>query len=377
MKIGFDAKRLFNNFTGLGNYSRFVVQALLEFEKSTSLVLYTPGVKSADIAEIHRITAAPNVSVIFPPAFYQKTRTTSWWRTFGIARERSTASLDVFHGLSQELPSGLPGGVKKVVTVHDLIFLRFPGLYSFIDRRIYAQKVKKACATADTVVCISQQTAQDVMAFLGTPERKITVIYQDAHPQFSSGVADTVIQEVKSRWNLPSAYMLTVGTVEPRKNQLAAIEAIGRLPPSLRLPLVIVGRETAHKQILLDAARKLGVLNDVIFLHHVPFADLPALYQGSTLFVYPSLFEGFGIPIVEALHGGVPVITSTGSCFSEAGGGYSLYADPSQPDQLAAHMANVLTDRELRNQMVKKGLEHVEMFAPGRIARQLGDVYRK
>jgi glycosyltransferase involved in cell wall biosynthesis len=226
------------------------------------------------------------------------------------------------------------------------------------------------------VVCISQQTAQDVMSFLGTPEEKIKVIYQGTHPQFTWQVLPASKTAVQSKWKLPAAYILSVGTVEPRKNMMAAVQALAMLPKERRLPLVIVGRETAYKDTVAEHARSLGILSEIIFLHNVSFSDLPALYQGSSLFLYPSLFEGFGIPIVEALQSGVPVISSTGSCFSEAGGPHSLYADPANPAELASQMLHVLSDPALRNTMIEKGKRYAERFTPRQIASDLMEVYR-
>lgn len=377
MKIGFDAKRLFNNFTGLGNYSRFVVQSLLEFEQHESLVLFTPKAKKLDHPDIKPIATAPQVEVITPSGLYRWAGMTSLWRSFGIGAERSAQSLDVFHGLSQELPSGLPARVRKIVTVHDLIFLRYPQLYGRIDARIYHHKVKNACADADVVICISQQTAQDVMAFLKTPEEKIVVIYQGTHPQFVVQETMSRRAEITKKWGLPSTYILTVGTIEPRKNLLSVVKALAGIPKEMRLPLVVIGRETAYKDTVVEEAARLDVLDEIIFLHRVPFADLPAIYQGSSLFLYPSLFEGFGIPILEALQSRVPVISSTGSCFMEAGGTHSLYADPSDSDQLAAHILHVLTDSELRQTMIAQGLSHAQSFSPEKIANALMRVYRK
>lgn len=377
MRIGFDAKRLFNNFTGLGNYSRFVVQALLEFETNESLVLYSPSTAKRDHPDIKPIATAPQVEVVTPPDIYRWTKTTSLWRSFGIGREQSAKGLDVFHGLSQELPTGLPARVRKVVTVHDLIFLRFPALYSRIDARIYTHKVMKACRDADVVIAISQQTAQDIMSFLGIPESKIKVVYQGAHPQFRLPLRQDAIDAVRKRYGLPSAYMLTVGTIEPRKNMLAAVRALAQLPDALRIPLVIVGRETAYKHTVVSEATKLNVASFLYFLHGVSFGDLPALYQGASLFVYPSLFEGFGIPIVEALESRIPVVTSTGSCFSEAGGPAALYADPNDANAVARQLISVLSNETQRLNMVEAGSDHVKRFSPAGIATALVRTYQE
>ncbi len=373
MTIGFDAKRLFNNFTGLGNYSRFVVNALMDAAPENEYYLYTPKQKSHP--EISAITSRPNVKVILPHNIYRWRGMSSLWRTWGIAMESSMETLDVFHGLSQELPRNIAGGIRKIVTIHDLIFLRFPKLYKSVDAQIYKSKALHACRSADKIVAVSEQTAADIMAFFNISESKIAVVYQGCHPQFRAAVTKDALEVVRKRYNLPVRYWLNVGTIEQRKNILLAVRALALVAENARLPLVIVGRETAYKRDVVDLAQMLGVASLLIFLHGVSFQDLPAIYQAAHLFIYPSLFEGFGIPIVEALESGVPVITSTGSCFREAGGPASIYLDPSAAEELAFHIARISEDETCRQQMIEQGREYAVRFEPGKIASDLFQVY--
>jgi len=374
VNIGFDAKRLFNNFTGLGNYSRFVLNALCDFEPAHHYVLYSP--KTRNHPDVTPILERPQVQVVTPSPVYTFFKAGSLWRTWGIARETTVKSLQVFHGLSQELPANLPRGVKKIVTVHDLIFLRFPKLYSRIDVAIYKTKMKAACEHADIVVAISQQTAEDLIDFLRVPEAKIKVVYQGCHPQFTQVVSPEAIRALKDKYKLPERYVLNVGTIETRKNALLIVRALAALAPEARLPLVIAGRETAYKKEVSDEAKKIGISDSVIFLHDVPFHELPALYQGAEVFVYPSLFEGFGIPLVEAIESGVPVITSVGSCFSEAAGPNALYVDPASSDELAFQLGRVIVDKTLRHQMIVEGKKFTTQFRPQNIASNIMALYR-
>ena len=373
MNIGFDAKRLFNNFTGLGNYSRFVVNALCDFEPDHRYLLYSPKIRKHP--EVNPIVERPQVQVITPPSLYTFFKATSLWRTWGIAKEAATKKLDVFHGLSQELPANLPTSVKKIVTVHDLIFLRFPKLYNRIDVAIYKAKMKAACEQADRVVAISQQTAEDLIDFLRVPESKITVVYQGCHPQFKQTVSAERIGEIKSKYKLPARYILNVGTIETRKNVMLIVQALALLSPDTRLPLVIVGKETAYKKQVVEEAERLGVAGSITFLHQVPFHEFPALYQGAEVFVYPSRFEGFGIPLVEAIESGTPVITSVGSCFSEAAGPGSLYVDPANKEELAFQLGRVAVDKTLRHQMIVEGKKFTAQFNPENIARNIMALY--
>ena len=197
MKIAFDAKRLFNNFTGLGNYSRFVVSALLDHEHGNEYILYTPKLRSHP--EINPITEHKEVKVITPSSLYAFFKAGSLWRTWGISKEPTISDVNVFHGLSNELPVNLPQRIRKVVTVHDLIFLRFPMFYNPIDVRIYEAKVKAACHSADRIIAISRQTADDVINFLGVQDSKIEVVYQGCHPQFKQVRSHEEIARVKQK----------------------------------------------------------------------------------------------------------------------------------------------------------------------------------
>ncbi|MEO5979184.1 MAG: glycosyltransferase family 1 protein [Chryseolinea sp.] len=373
MRIGFDAKRLFNNFTGLGNYSRFVVKSLQDHTHGNEYFLYTP--KRKHYPGVEAISSNAHTQTITPSALYKITGTSSLWRSWGISLEASIKSIEVFHGLSQELPLGLPRRVKKIVTVHDLIFLRYPELYKRIDAKIYESKVAKACEIADQIIAISQQTADDLKTFLNVSPSRIKVIYQGCHQQFRQKVSTLDLEQVRSKHKMPSEYLLNVGTLEKRKNVMLAVRALGLLKDQLRLSLVIVGRETAYKQDVVQEATRVGVLDQLIFLHNVAFHDLPAIYQGASIFLYPSFFEGFGIPIVEAIESGVPVISSKGSCFEEAGGPDSIYIDPAQPVDLAEQILKVMLDIPKRQSMISCGKEYVKRFEPNRIADELMKVY--
>ena len=176
---------------------------------------------------------------------------------------------------------------------------------------------------------------------------------------------------------MPQSYILNVGTIEERKNVLVLIRAISRVKQDINQSVVIIGRSTKYKARILEEAQRLGVGAKIIFLHNVSFVDLPAIYQGADVFVYPSIFEGFGIPIVEALESSVPVIAATGSCLSEAGGPDSMYVDPGDDAALATQLKNVLTDSALRATMIAGGKNYIRHFEPAAIAEKLFDIYQK
>ena len=375
MKIGFDAKRFFNNFTGLGNYSRFIIRALSEHAPENDYLLFTPKVKAH--AELNSILSSHNIRVVTPPYGYSLLGAGSLWRTWGISRSADAKELDLYHGLSQELPVKLPDNLKKIVTVHDLIFIRYPHLYKAIDAAIYKAKVQAACRQADRIMAISQQTKEDIVHFLNVDAEKIDVVYQGCHPSFKKVFQADQIAAIRTKYDLPRHYILNVGTIEERKNVLLLIKAISLLPVDLRIHVVVVGRSTDYKRKIIEHAARLRVSQWILFLHDVPFVDLPAIYQGAEVFVYPSVFEGFGIPIVEALESSVPVIATKGSSLQEAGGPGTIYLDPENEEEMCDTLKMVLSDHDLRKTMIEEGRIHIKQFEPDLITDQVIKVYKK
>lgn len=368
MRIGFDAKRAFNNRTGLGNYSRFVLNALRTFAPAHHYYAYTPKVKAGFFDEY------PTSNIYLPPV--KNKLYGVWWRSVGIKKELQKADIQIFHGLSNELPTGLHRvGVKSVVTIHDLIFLRYPALYPAIDRFFYRQKFRKACEQADVIVAVSEQTKRDIVEFYGTSSAKIQVVYQDCHEAFhqpSQGFKSG--EGLLQKYGITKPYVLCVGTIEARKNQLRLVQAF----QSANLEdatLILVGGKTKFQQEIEAFVAQNRLQSKVRIVNNVPFADLPALYQSARVFAYPSFFEGFGIPIVEALHSGVPVLAATGSCLEEAGGSGGLYSNPLNEDDLAQKLQQLWQDDLLRQKLVTNGQKHVKQFAAEKIAKQLVNIY--
>ncbi len=296
-----------------------------------------------------------------------------WWRGYGIKKDLQKADIQVFHGLSNELPNGLHSTkIKSIVTIHDLIFLRYPQLYPAIDRFFYRRKFKKACEEADVIVAVSEQTKRDIIDFYGTSPNKIKVVCQDCHEAFR--VLNPVAKEVCQKYGIVQPYVLCVGTIEDRKNQLRLVKAF-QAAQLVDAQLVLVGGKTKFQQEIEGFVMQNYLKNKVRILNEVPFADLPALYQSARVFAYPSLFEGFGIPIVEALHSGVPVVAATGSCLEEAGGNGGIYANPLDEDDLAQKIQMLWQDDSLRKQLIIDGQTHVKQFAAENIANKLVNIY--
>lgn len=374
MKIGFDAKRAAQNKTGLGNYSRFVIEGLSQYYPDNHYVLYVP--KKRRNSMLGQLEHQPNCHITYPDSYLWK-KLSSLWRVCGINPQIKADGLDLFHGLSNELPLNINKikGLKTIVTIHDLIFLRYPEFYKPIDRAIYTYKFKQAATIADSVVAVSECTKRDLVQYFNIPQEKIEVLYQGCDQSFQTAVGQTDKNDVRQRYALPAQYLLYVGSIEDRKNLMLIVKAMTQC--SCQLPLVVVGKRTPYTdevQHFIDA-HNLG--QRVIMLHDASFKDFPALYQMASLFIYPSFFEGFGIPILEALYSKVPVIAAVGSCLEEAGGEGSIYVDPTDAGQLAQAIDSVMSDDALRQTMIAKGLEHAAKFDHAVLTRQMMELYQR
>ncbi len=372
MIIGFDAKRAFANYTGLGNYSRYVIDNLSTFFPDHHYRLYAP--KQTANPGMALLRERENISFVFPKGLYA--RFSSLWRTKGIPADLLRDGVQLYHGLSNELPVGLrKKGIRSVVTIHDLIFMRYPQFYKAPDRAIYTRKFKYACREADHIVAVSECTKREIVSYFGTDPAKISVIYQGCDASFGKKLPYEEKQQVCRKYQLPDTFILNVGTIESRKNLLLAVKALSRIDQSVHL--VAVGRQTSYADELKRYAAAHGLEQRVHLFSGIPLADLPALYQSAAVFVYPSFFEGFGIPIIEALHSGTPVIAATGSCLEEAGGEHSVYVDPTSDEQLAEAVRNILSDIKLQAKMIAEGQKYVAKFDDRLLAGQMMELYQK
>lgn len=355
MKIGLDAKRAYHNSRGLGNYSRDTIRLLTTYAPENEY--YLIGKPSERYHFPKTVTIAPHGIYSHCPTMY---------RSFGCVDD--LRGMGVYMGLSGELPFGIHNvdSLRKIVTIHDAIFVRYPKLYPATYRYIFTKKVKYACKVADKIIAISEQTKSDVVEFFGGEPEKIEVVYQGCNNIFHEKVGDDAFAELES-YNLPREYILTVGAFEPRKNLGNLIRAVSI--SGVGLPIVAVGGHTKHAEEMARFAENMGV--KVVMLHGFPFRLFPAVYAKALMFAYPSVFEGFGIPILEAMSIGTPVLTSKGSCFAETGGKACIYADPLVPEEIADGIKRMVGDEGLRRQMVALGHEQARNFTDEKVAKAL------
>lgn len=366
--IGFDGKRAVMNYTGIGNYSRLALESILPLMPQATLRLYTPRLREnprlaplLDTGRVELQTPDSPVGRLMPHL----------WRTRTLSDQLRREKPALYHGLSNELPAGIQRtGIPTVVTIHDLIFMRHPEFYHRADVEICRRKFRYAAEVADRVIAISERTAIDLRELFDIPEEKIRIVSQGCSPLFNAPVAPEVIEENRSIYG---RYIIGVGTIESRKNQLLTVRALAMLDPDVNL--VLVGRPTAYAFTLMTEARRLGVADRIFILRNVSMADIPGLYAAAAFASYPSYYEGFGIPMLEALAAGVPLIAATGSCLEEAGGPGAIYVDPDDVEAFADAARKLLSGPMLCEEMVARGRQYIRRFATENFGRGLVDVY--
>ena len=369
MIVGVDAKRIVRNGTGLGSYGRTLVNDLLRRgDSELKLRLYAPD-EGKDSLRGQIIEGATFCYPTEKPSDVGALRK-AWWRSRGIVKDLKRDGVSVYHGLSGELPIGLrKAGIPGVVTIHDLIFMRHPEYYHWIDTKIYEWKFRQTLREAAHIIAISERTRQDIIELGGAEYAdRISVIYQSFSPRFTKEISASKKAEVKQRYELPARYVLNVGTIERRKNLLLVAEALDLLPKDIHL--VAVGRKT-------DYAEELPKDERIHLLSGVPDDDLAAIYAMGEAFAYPSRYEGFGIPIIEAIAAGLPVVACTGSCLEEAGGPYCRYVDPDNPTEMAEALQMSLRGAYDREQRIAKSREYIKRFEGRDVAGQVIDIYRR
>jgi glycosyltransferase involved in cell wall biosynthesis len=358
-KIGFEAKRAFHNFRGLGSYARTLLAGLENYSPENEYYLFTPAYK--DQRALNWARLHPRLNVITPDSVFGNSLP-SFWRTFSVAGEVQKRKLDLFHGLSQEVPfAELGPRTKLVVTIHDLLYLKFPHYFSVIDRNIYRSKVNRAVERSDLILAICEQTRRDLIDNLNVDPAKIRVCYQSCDPQFYVQKSSEDCSLFLKRYDLQyKNFLLYVGAFEENKNALTLIQAMKHIPDAPML--VLIGKGKSYLKRIIDEGKDLLQKKRLLILQDIGYEELPYFYRSAMAFCFPSFYEGFGIPIIESLYQGTPVLTSKGGVFPEAAGPGALYSDPRNWEEWRASISRLLNDPLLRQQLAQEGYQHVQKF---------------
>ncbi|MCC6817476.1 MAG: glycosyltransferase family 4 protein, partial [Bacteroidia bacterium] len=355
-----DAKRYFHNRTGLGNYSRDLVNNLVKQHPEDRFFLFD---KSPEIDGLDRHVIA------VPPSDIARFFGNLLWRPFYIRKDMAKYKLDLFHGLSNELPFGkFNANIKKVVTIHDVIFDVYPNHYSWIDRQIYRKKTAHAVEVADSIIVTSQATANDLIHYYKFDVNKIQVVYQTCGEAHRQSYSDYEVEQFKVLYHLPDSFFLYLSSFQTRKNHLQLLNAYKYYQGDFKLVLAGKPGET------LEACKRFINLNGldqkVLILDTIQTHQLPLLYRSAKAFVYPSLIEGFGIPLLEAAEAGLPIAVNDIPIFRELAPEGSLYFNANDTHQFA-QVLDILSTSSPSNYS-----NYLERFNPIQTTQQVYNLYK-
>jgi glycosyltransferase involved in cell wall biosynthesis len=371
-RLGFDGVRALRNATGLGNYARHLLRGLHEVAPSLELHLYSPSPPRPEFAGVAESIGA---AVHLPPRGWRTAGLRALWRTTRLGQTVARDGMALYHGLTHEIPRDLQAtGIPSVVTVHDLLFLTHPELFPVVDRQSYAWRYRWSIAHATALVAVSEHTRQELHTHLGVALDRIVVIPPARDPRFARMRDPGTRATIRARHGLPDDYLIMVGTLEPRKNHRLALQAMAALGAAAP-PLVLVGRDGGSAAALHAAASQLGIADRLLVRDTVTDDELPALLQGATLALYLSRAEGFGMPIIEAMSAGVPMIVAAGPHLRDAGGEAALVVDPDDAGALAHAIRALLEDPVRRAALAAAGTHHAGRFDAAALARRLLRVY--
>jgi glycosyltransferase involved in cell wall biosynthesis len=374
MKIAIDISQIVYEGTGIASYTDQLVRNLLSVDRENEYILFGISgrkyqVLSKYFTEIKK--TYKNAECKFLP-IPQTIGKVLWNRLHIIDLDKIIGKVDIFHSSDWIQP---PIAAKKITTIHDLVIYKYPEIshpeiVATQKRRLYW--VKKEC---DQILSDSFATKKDIVNILHISTERIAVVYPGIEEIYKNQNEEEIIR-IRQKYRIGNDYILFVGTNEPRKNLHRVISAYKLflkhpLINALRRPieLVLVGK--------YGWGRQLKLTNSVHSLDYVDKKDLPAIYSGAIFFIYPSLYEGFGLPVIEAMACGTPVITSNRGSLKEVAGSASLLVDPEMEDDIAVKMTKIMVDKELRTELIKRGKEQVEKFNWGKAAREIKDIYEK
>ena len=373
MKIGIDASLVVGEKAGVGFYTASLIEALAALDSHNEYILYPFFYHIFDPRFKELRAPASNFKVRFH-GLSEKGIRYLWFKSRA-PRHRLLGNVDVLHTTTYCCPARHAG--KLVTTIYDLSFLHYPEHHTEANRIHCLKGSIDGALRAARIIAISEHTKRDIIEYLNVPDDRVVVTYLAARNGFHPRPDEETRTYVQERLGLREPYVLSVGTLEPRKNTRLLIRAYCALPSEIRdrYQLVIAGGKGWLSSDIYQAVVDMGVESRIRFLGYVSESDLPWLYCGATCFVYPSLYEGFGLPPLEAMACGIPVITSNTSSLPEVVGDAGMLIDPLGQDSLVSAMTKVLSDADLRCRMSRNGLSRSAMFSWERTAAQTLKVY--
>lgn len=373
MRIAIDLSPVAHHKAGLARYAQSLTEQLIAQDNSHKFVAFTHGKFNADTFP-PALRALPHTNI---PLDARPWRMGVWLaHALGVSLEQWLPRADIFHATEHLLPP--MKNVRTVFTLHDLIFQFFPAYHLPLNRWFLTHTMPHFLRRADAIIAVSEWTKRDAIRLYNIAPEKITVVYEGVNPALQRVDDSTRLAEIRARTAKNQPYLLCVSTIEPRKNIPALVEAL-KILRARGFPhrLLVVGRKGWLYQPIFDHVQQTGMSGIVDFLDFVPDDDLSALLSACDAFVFPSLYEGFGLPPLEALACGAPVICSNTSSLPEVVGDAALLVNPRDVNEIVNAIARVLTDQTLRNELRVKGFAQAARFSWERAARETLAVYHR
>jgi glycosyltransferase involved in cell wall biosynthesis len=366
MRIGIDARLVYYNRAGIGQYILRLVEALAALSPEDDNFVLLQSRKDQS-------------TIIYSNGFSRKSLWTPSHNRFeqpALSFEVSRLKLDLLH--SPDFIPPFKRNYKSVITIHDLAFLLYPHFLTKESARYYGQ-IDQAWRKTDHIIAVSEATKQDSIKMLGVPEKKISVIHEAANPIYQPMPKDEAWQRVLKKYKLDKDFILFVSTIEPRKNLPTLLQAYRELRDKYKRDelLVLAGSKGWLWEEVYETVSRLNLEEYVAFLGRVPSADLLFLYNAAHLLVHPSFYEGFGLTPLEAMTCGTPVIVSNTAALPEVVGDAGLMINPHDIEGLTVAMWRVLTEEDLRQDLIAKGLKRAENFSWLNTAERTLEVYHK
>jgi glycosyltransferase involved in cell wall biosynthesis len=373
LKIGIDYTAALKQSGGIGRYTRGLIMTLAQLDQRHQYTLMsTPDSPADDLRFFHPHTNFAHKRYPLP----ERWMTIGWHRFYlPLPVEWFTGSVDLFHSPNFILPP--VRRARTLLTVHDLSFIRHPQGAAPALRRWLEQVVPRSLGRADHVLADSESTCQDLIDIFGLAPEKITVVGAGVEPRFQPATDSVLLDRLKARYRLPEKFVLGLGTLEPRKNFTGLIRAYSQSPVRESHHLVIAGGKGWLYDDIFAAAQASPVAHRIHFTGFVADDDLPALYSLADIFAYPSHYEGFGIPVIEAMACGTPVVCANNSSLPEVAGQAALQVTATDLPALAEALDRLATDQALRQQAIEEGFRQARQFEWPAAARRLLEVYER
>ncbi|MFN2118527.1 MAG: glycosyltransferase family 4 protein [Candidatus Promineifilaceae bacterium] len=378
-QIGIDITSALTQGGGIGRYTRELVRALVDLDSQNSYTLFSARIPSERLKNnqplLDSLTSQSKITYR-PAPLVEHWLYRLWYRLrLPVPVQLFSGRLDLFHSPDFVLPP-ISGDIPTLLTVHDLSFIHFPDTFPPVLVNYLNRVVPWSVSRAAHVLADSNSTKMDLMEQWAVPEDKITVLYSGVNQDYQPVKDPLLLDKVKKIYDLGDApYLLSVGTIQPRKNYQMLIQAFASIAGSYPHNLFIAGGKGWLEDNMMAEAARQGIADRVRFLGFIADEHLSALYSAASLFLFPSLYEGFGLPVLEAMACGVPAVISNSSSLPEVGGEAALHLDPRQPEAWSEGMDRVLSDPGLAAAMVDAGFEQVQRFSWEKSAQELLDIY--